>query len=82
MSLNDRQYKEIYDNIPLTILEDNNFPTNYNLLQNRQGQLFKEVVDYSLKSYYDNYVDLLKMFKEELQILSGQVQEAINEATK
>jgi len=80
LKLTESEFRDVFEMLPLTTLEGSQYPINYNLLTGQQEEFFKEVVMCSLNKYYDNYLELLNAFKQELVAISEQVQEVIDES--
>ena len=79
MRMSESEYNHVYDGVPITTLEDNGFPINFNLLTHQQLTLFATIVDLTVNRYSDGYIELLESFREDLSSLSTQAKEVIDE---
>ena len=77
--IRESEYHKLYNDIPSVLLEDVGMPLNYNLLSTEQLEFFSRVVNSTLETYKESYLNLLSSFQDELSTLSGQAQEIIDE---
>lgn len=77
--IRESEYHKLYNGIPSVLLEDVGMPLNYNLLSTEQLEFFSRVVNSTLETYKESYLNLLSSFQDELSTLSGQAQEIIDE---
>lgn len=79
MKMSENEYSRIYNNTPYLVLEDAGFPSNYNLLTHEQMLVLVSFVDATVDRYAQGYIELLQSFRDDLESLSTQAKEVIDE---
>ena len=79
MKMSENEYSRFFNNTPYLVLEDVGFPSNYNLLSHEQVLLLVSFVDATVDRYAQGYIELLQSFRDDLESLSAQAKEVMDE---